>query len=119
MDFFDALTAHVQWKRRLSSSAFTPAPGLCLGLVASAEECELGQWLAGEGSKFACLPEFASLLASHARFHQAASDIMSKAGFGQPATHDIDPLAECDFIEASNEIARARVAMLKKMLVAQ
>ena len=79
----------------------------------------LGQWLAGEGSKFACLPEFASLLASHARFHQAASDIMSKAGFGQPGTHDIDPLAECDFIEASNEIVRALVAILKKMLVAQ
>ena len=119
MDFFDALAAHVQWKRRLSPCAFTPAPSLCLGLVASAEECELGQWLAGEGSRFAGLPEFANLLASHARFHQAASDIVSKAGFGQLATQDIDPLADTDFIDASNEIVRALVAMGKKMLVAQ
>jgi hypothetical protein len=119
MDFNEAIADHTRWKMRLASYAVKPDHSLCVKLVASADQCELEQWLEGEGSKYSSLPEFADLVASHARFHQAAAEIVINADSGRVLLQDIASEAKGNFIMASNEIVKALMSMMKKMLVAQ
>ena len=71
MDFDGAIRAHSNWMLRLF--------GYCKGTsreklnpetIQKDNVCDLGQWLHGEGQKFAADPEFSGLLQAHAAFHE-------------------------------------------------
>lgn len=118
MDFNEAVAVHTRWKMRLASYALKPDRSLCVKLVASTDQCELGQWLEGEGNKYSRLPEFTDLMASHARFHQASAEIVIKADSGQIVLQEVTPESQSSFILASNDIVQSLTAMMKKISVA-
>ena len=107
MDFNDAITAHVRWRMQLACYLIKPDGSLNAALVASPEQCELGQWLRGEGhQKYSSVPEFTALVASHARLHKLAAEIVSRADSGQAVMQEIVQGSNSDFSAASNEVIR-------------
>ena len=74
MNFDEAIQAHAAWKVKLSAYLYK-----CDGSLKSADvrvdnRCPLGQWLHGEGKKYASLAEYQTLIKEHARFHLAAGE---------------------------------------------
>lgn len=78
MDFDQAIAAHSGWKRKLTTYLKNPDKSLKHLDIAQANKCDLGQWLDGEGKKFADRPEFVKRKTDHMRFHKVA------AASGQP-----------------------------------
>jgi len=72
VDFDQAIQCHVEWKMKLTSYIRKPDRSLDPSKVCGDAGCPLGKWLKGEGAKFSSTPEYAQLVADHARFHQAA-----------------------------------------------
>lgn len=86
MNFDDAITAHTQWKMKLSSYLSHPDDSLDVASVSADNKCLLGQWIGGEGAKYSSLPEFAKLRTEHTHFHKAVGDVVRKAAMGQNVT---------------------------------
>ncbi len=83
LNFDQAITAHSDWKRKLSSYLQKPNGSLKPADIALDNKCDLGKWIAGEGANFSNLTEFASLKAEHARFHKVAAAIVARADRGE------------------------------------
>lgn len=83
MDFKGAIDAHVQWKLKLRAYSNAPDKSLDPTSVGLDNKCALGQWIHGEGKKFAALPEYIALKDEHAKFHKCAAEIIKKADAGK------------------------------------
>jgi methyl-accepting chemotaxis protein len=114
MNLEDAVIAHSEWKRTLTSYISKPDHSLKVSEVAADDKCKLGQWIAGEGRKYASLPEFAKLRAEHTRFHRAAADVVRRAVAGQPVSSEVAVGAGSEFGKASAGIVLAIMDMKKK-----
>ncbi len=88
MDLDEAVQAHASWKIKLSSYLRKPDGSLKPVDARIENRCALGQWLHGEGRKFSSLPEYLALLTEHARFHNAAADVIDKANSGKETNQD-------------------------------
>jgi len=111
MNFDDAIKAHVAWKIKLSSYIKNPDHSLLHNEVCKDNNCELGKWIYGEGSKFSKLPEYNVLKMEHIRFHKAASEIVKKADNGGNASEEVALGAKSDFADASNKVVTAIMQM--------
>jgi methyl-accepting chemotaxis protein len=78
MDFDQAILAHTGWKNRFRSH-LKGKEVLAAETVAADDKCELGQWLHGNGKKYAGQPEFQVAMRKHARFHAVAAEVIQKA----------------------------------------
>ena len=107
MEFMQAVAAHIRVNRKLSSYVARPDHSLKAPLVGSPAGCELGRWIAGEGSRYSSVPEFTQLVVSHARFHRAAADIVSRADSGQAKVQETAFDATSEFAYASSRVVRA------------
>lgn len=114
MNFSEAIAVHSQWKTKLSSYLAHPDHSLNPREVALSDKCALGQWIAGEGHKYAKLPEFAKLTEEHARFHKAAADIIIKADRGQNVSGEVALGAHSEFGDASTGVVKAIMEMERK-----
>jgi nitrogenase subunit NifH len=113
MNFDQAIVAHSTWKRKLVLYIATPDHSLKVAEVGADNKCELGQWIAGDGSKYSSLPEFKTLREEHAHFHKAAADVIQKADSGQQlTTEDLGPRSK--FGAASAAVVMAIATMKKK-----
>lgn len=67
--------------------------------------CKLGQWLNGEGARYAHLPSWPALVAAHREFHACAGEMIEqvKAGHGDAARC----IQEGRFQEASTAVLKA------------
>lgn len=83
MDFKGAIDAHVQWKMKLRGYAGNPDKSLKPEEVCLDNKCALGQWIYGDGKKFATLPEYTELKTEHAKFHKCAAEIIKKIDAGK------------------------------------
>lgn len=115
MNFQDAITAHTQWKMKLTSYIAKPDHSLNASEVGKDNKCQLGQWLYGEGHKYSSLPEFSTLVSDHTRFHKAASEIIKKADAGQRVTEEIALGARSEFASASAAVVKSLIAMKAKV----
>ena len=83
MNFDEAIAAHSQWKMKLSAYLSHPDGSIDAATAGQDNKCPLGNWIAGEGTKYSALPEYAKLKSEHTRFHKAVSDVIRKAASGQ------------------------------------
>ncbi len=82
MDFGDAIRAHVEWKLRLRMLLDGQGEPMSRDVVARDDACELGRWIHGQGRVYLEDPAYAELKEAHARFHQAAAEIVRLAEGG-------------------------------------
>jgi hypothetical protein len=111
MNFDQAISAHSDWKRKLSRYLQKPDGSLKPVDIAPDNECELGKWIASEGVKFSTLKEFNSLKAEHARFHKAAAEIVVRADRGDKITEEIALCSTSEFGNASSAVVQAIMHM--------
>jgi hypothetical protein len=114
MDFDDAIQAHSDWKRKLRAYLAKPDGTLRPDEVGATNKCQLGQWIAGEGTLYAAFTEFAALAADHACFHKAAAELVRKANSGRNVDREIALGANSAFTKATSKIISAIVALKKK-----
>jgi methyl-accepting chemotaxis protein len=82
--------------------------------VALDNVCVLGQWIHGEGKKYAAHPEYSALKTAHAKFHISAADVVRKADSGQNVSEETALGGTSDFSRASSDVVRALLDMKRK-----
>jgi len=115
MDLDHAVLAHQQWKSRLNQFlGGTLQEKLDPAIVGRDDQCELGKWIHGNGSKALHQEaEFQHLQQCHAKFHRKAGEVVRLASQGNlPAAQAI---YDHEFPEDSKEIALA-IQRLKRLV---
>jgi methyl-accepting chemotaxis protein len=82
MDFSDAIRAHVEWKVRLRMSLDGQGERIPSEQASRDDACQLGQWIYGEGRFYLDDPAYRELRQVHARFHEAAAQVLAMAEEG-------------------------------------
>ncbi len=111
VDFEKAILAHRHWKEKLNGYLAKPDGSLSASEVAEDTRCELGKWIHAEGKKMARLPEYEHLKTEHARFHQAAADVIRKADSGANLSGETALGGHSAFSVASTAVVRAIMAL--------
>jgi hypothetical protein len=114
MDFDTAIRAHSDWKMKLSAYLRSPNGALKVADVQVDNMCALGKWIYGDGAKFKDMSEYQKLKTEHARFHQAAADVVRKADAGQNTNEDTAIGGQSEFARASVQVVTAILAMKTK-----
>ena len=112
MDLNQAILAHSKWKTRLQNF-IQGNEQLNPEMVGKDNQCDLGKWIYGEGSKYASLSQFSDLKTKHAKFHAAAANVVRNAKSCTPekALEMLDPLRS-EYGKASFAVINA-IATLK------
>ncbi len=111
MNFDDAISAHAQWKMKLSLYLLHPDGSLDAATVSLDNKCPLGQWIIGEGAKYSTLPEYAQLKTQHTRFHKAVGGVIRKAAAGQKVAEETALGSHSEFGTSSAAVVSAIMAM--------
>lgn len=84
-DFDAAISAHIDWKMKLSKYLQNPDGSLDHNKVCLDNACMLGKWIHGEGQSFApSNPSlFESVKISHAKFHKTAGEVVRLINLGE------------------------------------
>jgi len=109
MDLMQAITAHIRVSRTLSSYVVRPDRSLNASHVGAIDQCTLGRWIIGDGSRYRGMPEYRALLVTHARFHRAAAEIVRRADSGEVVEQEIA-------LDSPSEYADASAALLKALM---
>jgi hypothetical protein len=117
MDLSQAVLVHQQWKSRLNQIlGGTSTEKLDPFTVGKDDQCELGQWIHGEGQKqFHDAPEFLELKQCHAHFHKKAGEVVKMAISGN--LKGAQAVFDQEFPEDSKGIAVA-IQRLKRLVAA-
>lgn len=115
MNANDAILAHSRWKTLLTTYLQKPDNSINVGDLQVDNKCDLGRWIHTEGSKFAALPEYAALKASHAKFHQAAAGVVKKANAGLPVKAETELGLGSEFGLASMAVVNGIKAFFAKI----
>ena len=112
--FNNAIESHEKWKSQLIVHVKEGMKGE-IDEVSSSHVCELGQWIDGEGSRFAYLPSFQMLREAHEGFHGTAAEIMtySNAGDKPKATALLKEGGK--YAQSSIELIKALLACSKEL----
>lgn len=105
--FDDAITAHLNWKRRLRERLAGRPWSLTTAEASEDRRCDLGQWLFGEGGRFANLAAHRRLVVAHARFHEEAAKILLSIEAGKLEEADNMLVADGPFSDSSAEVVAA------------
>ena len=86
-DFQAAISAHVDWKMKLSKYLANPDGSLDHQKVCMDNTCMLGKWIYGDGTKYRAMDDhlFRSLQDSHKTFHKTAGSIIELINAGRHA----------------------------------
>ena len=117
MNFDQAIAAHAEWKHKLAAYLRKPDHSLKAADVALDNKCELGKWLAGEGSRFAHLPEYATVKSEHSRFHKVASEVVHRADAGKDVSEEVMLGGKSEFAKISSAVVRSIMALKAKVEV--
>jgi hypothetical protein len=118
VDFDQAITAHSQWKTKLSNYLSHRDGTLKAADAGSDNKCVLGKWIHGEGAQYSSLAEFSKLKAEHAHFHKEVAEIIRKADSGKPFQADVEVGPKSEFGRASTATIIAIAALRKRVLKA-
>lgn len=112
-DFNSAISAHIDWKMKLSKYLERPDGSLDHKKVCLDNACVLGKWIYSDGQKFRHLNEnlFDSVRESHASFHKTAGHIIELINSGriQEASIDLGPTG------SYMEISKTTVELIQKL----
>lgn len=117
MDFEQARQAHFAWKRRLADYIKRPDGSIKAADISCDDQCTLGTWIYGEGSKFSKISEFSELKQVHANFHKVAAEIVRKADSGISVSEEVALGAQSEYNRISTQVSVAlmKVEALAKM----
>jgi hypothetical protein len=77
IDFVDVAESHVLFFGRVKDFVHGELPGSLSDIIESGHDCELEQWLKGDGaSRFGQLRAFSRLHEAHAEFHLHAAEVL-------------------------------------------
>ena len=113
MDFDQAVASHTKWKARLAHYLAERDGSLNSDVVMLDNQCELGKWIYGEGTRYRALREYILLKREHQRFHKAAAEIVERANAGFSVAEQVQLGACSQFTQASSAVVLALVAMKK------
>ncbi len=85
----EVIRAHVAWRAKLSSYLRKRDGTLKASEIEVDGRCELGRWIAGEGTAHAASPEFGAVRVLHARFHRCAADVVRKADADKDVSEEV------------------------------
>ncbi|HZW26662.1 MAG TPA: methyl-accepting chemotaxis protein [Gallionella sp.] len=108
--FDDAVAAHIKWKVRLTQ--FIDGTGtekLDSAVVCQDNQCALGKWIYGEGSKYQHIGHFDELRDRHALFHRCAGEVVKRVD-----NRDLNgarALLSGEFVEASKKTVASIMAL--------
>jgi methyl-accepting chemotaxis protein len=85
VDFGQAIEVHRQWKERLLEYLSGGGEELDPSVVGRDDQCALGCWIHGHGTKLKNEPRYAELKHSHADFHRCAADVIRDTQAGHLA----------------------------------
>jgi len=113
MDFDSAVKAHTNWMLRLFGYARgTSREQLDPQTIEKDNVCELGQWLHGEGRKYAVEPDFQELVKAHAAFHKSAASLVVLVDQGKRSKAEQLLMAvDSDYRQRSFQV----IGLLKKL----
>lgn len=111
MNFEDAIKAHAEWKIKLGSYLKKPDGSLNPSVVEKDNQCELGKWIYGEGTKFRSLAEYTALKTDHAQFHQCAGAVIRKIDAKAGVSEDSLLGMNSEYSKASGKVLRAIKAL--------
>jgi methyl-accepting chemotaxis protein len=114
MDFDQAVVAHSAWKQKLVDYLSKRDGSQKVSEVSVDNKCPLGQWIHGEGSKYASLPEYSTLKNEHARFHKAAADVIRRADSGESIVPETALGPKSEYGTASATVVLAIMSMKKQ-----
>lgn len=115
LDFEQAIAAHVAWRGKLSKYLANPDQSLQPSEIGLDNRCDLGNWIAGEGKKFANLAEYARVKSEHTRFHKIAAAIVLRANASQKVEQEVVLGAKSEFMSASAAVVRSLMALKSKV----
>jgi len=115
MNYDQIILAHSKWKARLKQ-ALQGQEQLDIQVVGKDDQCELGKWIYGEGTKHANLSAYNDLKTKHTRFHACIPTVVNVARSSSPAKalELLDPVRG-EFGRASSDCINA-IAALKQFL---
>jgi hypothetical protein len=112
----DAVKTHTAWKMKLLTYIRDPGKKIDAAAVGVDNRCSLGVWLHGEGKqKLAALPEFETLIAEHARFHQAVGSVVEQVNAGKTVPDQSVLGWESDFAASSRSVVTTITALKRKV----
>lgn len=115
MNADDAIKAHVDLKTRLRIYIAKPDGSWSPAAVATDNACDLGKWLHSEGRAFAGTGEYQALVTGHAKLHEAAAAIVTRANNGERLTEDTAFGPRSEFAALLSGLV-ARIMMLKSKI---
>ncbi len=107
MNFDEAIHVHAAWKIVLSTYLRSVDGTLTAAETRVDNRCALGRWLYGEGKKYSSTAEYQILMAEHARFHQAAAEVVDRANSGQDADANRFLHSDSEYETASRNVVKA------------
>lgn len=80
------------------------------------DECEIGRWLYGDGSRFRQLHEYRHALRVHAAFHRRAAKVVNMVDHGRRLEAAADLAPGGDLRGLSGDLARAFIQLNRKIV---
>lgn len=115
MELASALQAHYAWKAKLQAAAQSGGQ-LDAALIRKDGECELGQWLHGEGGRlYGKYPEFVTLLEKHKEFHFTTSVVADLVNRRQQSANPLH-LEDLRHFDAASTAVGIAVMKLQRMI---
>jgi hypothetical protein len=115
VNFDDALKAHVSWKMKLQGYLLKPDNSIDVAALSADNQCELGKWIYGDGSKYEGEVEFRRLKAAHEKFHKAAGNVVQRANSGQNVRSEVELGSASQFSLSSQAVVSAIMALKPKV----
>ncbi len=82
MNFDEAIAAHVDWKAKLRGYLKKADKSLDPNIIEQDNQCTLGKWIYGEGTKYRSNQYFEDLVTEHAKFHKCAAKVVRQIDAG-------------------------------------
>ena len=103
-----AIRAHAEWKGKFQEF-MAGEMDLDMGKVRLPNQCEFGKWIETEGKRHLDPKTFADLSALHAKFHQAAAEVVKKKKSG-------DTRGATASLGANGEFANVSADLVSKLM---
>ncbi len=114
MDFTEVIVAHVAWKQRLERYVGGDrTEALNVEQIGLDTRCALGQWIYGEGARFAACEEYLRVKEKHALFHKMAATIVQQCDSGDIAA--ARQTLESDYSRISEHVKRDLVRLARRI----
>jgi len=77
MNFLEMISAHVRWKKRLSTYIQEKSEPLDPAMISRDDQCRLGKWIYGAGQSYIKSNHFEKVRTEHAAFHKHAAAVVT------------------------------------------